>query len=150
MIPCITLQQPKGAGPAHRWQQSPSVRQWHRGALTTSTDGRTTPIHNGLRELQWREENNTAEASPQSPARVKWGSWFLAPAKRSLNVCSGAALQVSWDWLHKHSPRLGLAAAECGTAPALPRCQEEPSRGLRWPGGEGRGAGAGWDKCLNV
>jgi len=58
-----------------------------------------------LRELRWRAENNTAKASPLSPAGVKWGSWFLA--KRSLNVRSGAARRVSWDRLHARSPRLG-------------------------------------------
>lgn len=110
-------------------------------AQPAQTDRRTTSICNGLREPQRREENNTAEASPQSPARVKWGSWFLAPAKRSLNACSGAARRVSRDRLHKRSPRLELAAAERGTAPALLPCQEEPSRGPGWPGGEGRGAG---------
>lgn len=149
MIPGFTLRQPKGAGRARGRQQSPDTHQWG-GARTTGTDGQTTSICNGLRELQQREENNTAEASPQSPARVKWGSWFLAPAKRSLNACSGAALRVSRDRLHKRSPRLELAAAERGTVLALPPCQEEPSRGPGWPGGEGRRAGAGWDKWLCV
>lgn len=119
------------------------MHRQHGGTRTTSTDGRTTSACNALRELYWREENNTAEASPRSPARVKWGSWFLAPAKRSLNVCSGAERRASGDWPHKHSPRRGLAAAEHRTAPAPPRCQREPSRGPRWAGGEGRG---GWSR----
>lgn len=58
------------------------------------------------------------------------------------------SLRVSGAWPHKRSRGRGWRHSS-----APPPCQEPPSRGPRWPGGEGRG---GWRKpgqvfkCLKI
>lgn len=80
-------------------------------------------MHRALGELQRRAKNNPAEASPQSAACVNWGSWFLAPTKRSLNVCSGAAL-------HKTLPMARAGCCGAWHSPGARKSQHEAQSGL--------------------